>query len=156
MCHPAWGRARMAAQRLSDLARLRRVRDRIDREYARPLNVEALARGVNVPAGHLSRQFRLAYGTSPYAYLTARRIERAAVLLLHGDLGVTEIRRAVGCPSPGVFRARFTELVGVPPHVYRRRATCVVAGTTPWIPEQATAPVVRDEAAAVEPGAGLR
>lgn len=77
MCLPAWGRARIAAQHLSDLARLRRVRDRIDREYAQPLNVEALARGAGMPAGQLSRQFRLAYGKSPYAYLMARRIERA-------------------------------------------------------------------------------
>lgn len=131
MCRPAWGRARMAAQHLSDLARLRRVRDRIDREYARPLDVEALARGANVPAGHLGRQFRLAYGTSAYAYLTARRIERAAALLLHGGLGVAETRRAVGCPSPGVFRARFTELVGVPPHVYRQRARGCCSGPPP-------------------------
>jgi AraC-like DNA-binding protein len=89
MCHPAWGSARAAAQRLSDLARLRRVRDRIDREYAQPLDVEALARDVNMSAGHLSRQFRLAYGESPYAYLMTRRIERATALPRHGDLSVT-------------------------------------------------------------------
>ncbi|MGW7198190.1 AraC family transcriptional regulator [Streptomyces chryseus] len=76
MCHPSWGRARAAAQHLSDLARLRRVRDRIDREYARPLNVEALARGADMPAGQLSRQFRLAYGKSPHAYVSARRTTR--------------------------------------------------------------------------------
>lgn len=151
MCHPAWGRARIAAQRLSDLARLRRIRDRIDREYARPLDVEALARGANVPAGHLSRQFRLAYGKSPYAYLTARRIERAAALLRHGGLGVAETRRAVGCPSPGIFRTHFTELFGVPPDVYRHRATGTVAGTTPRVPEQATAPAGRPQVSAVEP-----
>lgn len=156
MCHPAWGRARMAAQRLNDLARLRRVRDRIDREYARPLNVEVLARGANVPAGHLSRQFRLAYGTSVYAYLTARRIERAAALLLHGGLGVAEACRAVGCPSPGVFRTRFTELVGVPPRVYRHHARGIVAGTTPRVPEQAAASAGQGEVAAVEPGRACR
>ena len=89
MCLPSWGRARTAAQRLTDLARLRRVRDRIDREYEQPLDVEALARGAHMPAGQLSRQFRLAYGESPYAYLTRRRIERAAALLRRGDLGVT-------------------------------------------------------------------
>ncbi|MCJ1679094.1 AraC family transcriptional regulator [Streptomyces sp. APSN-46.1] len=122
MCHPAWGRALTAAQHLKDLARLRRVRDRIDREYARPLNVEALARAANMPSGHLSRQFRLAYGASPYAYLTARRIERATALLRRGDLSVTEVRRTVGCPSPGIFTTRFTELVGMPPSAYRRRA----------------------------------
>ncbi|MGV4887067.1 AraC family transcriptional regulator [Streptomyces sp. NWU49] len=119
MCHPSWGRARAAAQRLSDFARLRRVRDRIDREYARPLDVEALARGAGMAPGHLGRRFRLAYGRSPYAYLTARRVERATVLLLHGDLGVAEVCAAVGCPSPAVFDARFTELVGVPPGAYR-------------------------------------
>ncbi|WP_435848859.1 AraC family transcriptional regulator [Streptomyces lavendulae] len=87
MCHPAWGLARAAARHLDDLARLRRVRDRIDREYARPLDVEALARGAGLPAGELSRRFRLAYGLSPYAYLLARRVERATVLLHLGDLG---------------------------------------------------------------------
>ncbi|MFI6899415.1 helix-turn-helix transcriptional regulator [Streptomyces sp. NPDC050256] len=138
MCLPAWGRARIVAQRLSDLARLRRVRDRIDREYAQPLDVEALARGAGMPAGHLSRQFRLAYGKSPYAYLMARRIERATGLLLHGDLGVADIRRMVGCSSPGVFRAHFTELTGMPPHAYRHRAVASAADTMPWVPEQAT------------------
>ncbi|CAL9571324.1 hypothetical protein SUDANB15_04808 [Streptomyces sp. enrichment culture] len=119
MCHPSWGRARAAAQRLDDFARLRRVRDRIDREHARPLDVEALARGAGMPAGRLGRLFRLAYGMSPYAYLTARRVERATVLLLHGDLAVDEVRRAVGCPSPAVFAARFTELAGTEPGAYR-------------------------------------
>ncbi|MGC2998763.1 helix-turn-helix transcriptional regulator [Streptomyces sp. G35A] len=128
MCHPSWGRARAAAQRLSDLARLRRVRDRIDREYARPLDVEALARGADMSAGHLSRQFRLAYGTSPYAYLMARRVERAAALLRRGDIGVAEVCRAVGCPSSGIFSTRFTELVGVPPSAYRQRAQTAAAG----------------------------
>jgi AraC-like DNA-binding protein len=87
MCHPSWGRALAAAQHLSDLARLRRVRDRIDREYAQPLDVEALARGVHMSAGHLSREFRRAYGESPYAYLMTRRIERAmaAIVESHHD-----------------------------------------------------------------------
>ena len=99
----------------SDLARLRRVRDRIDREYAQPLDVEALARGVHMSAGHLSRQFRLAYGESPYAYLMTRRIERAMALLRRGELSVTEVCFEVGCSSLGTFSTRFTELVGVPP-----------------------------------------
>ncbi|PRY70531.1 AraC family transcriptional regulator [Glaciihabitans tibetensis] len=107
------------AQRLRDLAQLRRVRDRIDREYALPLDVESLARGANVSAGHLSRQFRLAYGESPYAYLMTRRIERAMALLRRGDLSVTEVCFAVGCSSLGTFSTRFTELVGVSPSVYR-------------------------------------
>ncbi|CNE68084.1 AraC family transcriptional regulator [Mycobacterium tuberculosis] len=121
MCYPEWGRARAEAQRLDDLARLRRVRDRIDREYARPLNVEALARGAHMSAGHLSRQFRQAYGESVYAYLMTRRIERAAALLRRGDLSVTEVCFAVGCSSLGTFSTRFTELVGMPPSEYRRR-----------------------------------
>jgi transcriptional regulator GlxA family with amidase domain len=91
------------AERLRDLARLRRVRDRMDREYAQPLDVEALARGVNMSAGHLSREFRLAYGESPYAYLMTRRIERAMALLRRGDLSVTEVCFAVGCSSLGTL-----------------------------------------------------
>ncbi len=106
---------------LRDLAWLRRVRDRIDREYARPLDVEGLARGAHMSAGHLSRQFRLAYGESPYAYLMTRRIERAKALLRRGDLSVTEVCMAVGCTSLGSFSARFTELVGETPTVYRAR-----------------------------------
>ncbi|MFD7300691.1 helix-turn-helix transcriptional regulator [Streptomyces pharetrae] len=121
MCHPSWGRARAAAQRLTDLARLRRVRDRLDREYAQPLNVEALARAADMPAGQLSRQFRLAYGKSPYAYLTTRRAERATALLRGGDLGVTEVCHAVGCPTPGIFDTRFTQLAGMSPSAYRRQ-----------------------------------
>ena len=107
-------------QHLRDLALLRRVRDRMDREYAQPLDVEALARGVHMSAGHLSREFRLAYGESPYGYLMTRRIERAMALLRRGDLSVTEVCFAVGCSSLGTFSTRFTELVGVPPSVYRR------------------------------------
>ncbi|WP_031074446.1 helix-turn-helix transcriptional regulator, partial [Streptomyces sp. NRRL S-118] len=121
MCPPSWRHARIAAQRLSALARLRRVRDRIDREHARPLDVEALARAAGMPPGHLGRAFRAAYGVSPYAYLMARRVERAVALLRQGDLTVTEVRSAVGCPSPGAFDSRFTALVGMPPGDYRRR-----------------------------------
>jgi AraC-like DNA-binding protein len=90
-----------ASQHLRDLARLRRVRDRIDQEYAQPLDVESLARGAHMSAGHLSRQFRLAYGESPYSYLMTRRIERAMALLRRGDLSVTEVCFAVGCSSLG-------------------------------------------------------
>jgi AraC-like DNA-binding protein len=96
-----------AAQHLHDLAILRRVRDRIDRDYAQPLDVEALARGAHMSAGHLSRQFRLAYGESPYSYLVTRRIERAMALLRRGDLSVTDVCFAVGCSSLGTFSARF-------------------------------------------------
>ncbi|MDA5281165.1 AraC family transcriptional regulator [Streptomyces sp. Isolate_45] len=122
MCKPEWRRARVQAQRLADLARLRRVRDRIDREYEQPLNVEALARDVNMSAGHLSRQFRAAYGEAPYSYLMTRRIERATALLRRGDLSVTEVCFAVGCASLGTFTTRFTELVGMPPGAFRRQA----------------------------------
>lgn len=113
-----------SAQHLRDLARLRRVKDRIDREYAKPLDVEALARGVHMSAGHLSREFRQAYGESPYSYLMTRRIERAMALLRRGDLSVTEVCFEVGCASLGTFSTRFTELVGMPPSAYggRRRA----------------------------------
>jgi transcriptional regulator GlxA family with amidase domain len=116
-----------AAQHLRDLARLRRVRDRMDREYERPLDVEALARGVNMSAGHLSREFRLAYGESPYSYLMTRRIERAMALLRRGDLSVTEVCFAVGCSSLGTFSTRFTELVGVPPSTYRGKTARATA-----------------------------
>ncbi|MFG2983072.1 helix-turn-helix transcriptional regulator [Streptomyces sp. NPDC048258] len=151
MCHPSWGRALTAAQHLNDLARLRRIRDRIDREYARPLDVEALARGANMPAGHLSRQFRLAYGDSPYAYLMTRRIERAMALLRRGDLGVTEVCFAVGCPSPGTFSSRFTELVGMPPSAYRQRAADAVAGMPSCVAHHVTRPVREHRARVTEP-----
>ena len=134
------------AQRLEDLARLRRVRDRMDREYARPLDVEALARGVNMSAGHLSRQFRLAYGESPYGYLMTRRIERAMALLRHGELSVTEVCFAVGCSSLGTFSTRFTELVGMPPSAYRREAARATAGMPSCVAKQVTRPVRNREA----------
>jgi AraC-like DNA-binding protein len=135
-----------AAQNLRELARLRRVRDRIDREYARPLDVEALARGVNMSAGHLSRQFKLAYGESVYAYLMTRRIERAMALLRRGDLGVTEVCFEVGCSSLGTFSTRFTELVGMSPSVYRREAASATAGMPSCVARQVTRPVRNREA----------
>ncbi|WP_306839766.1 helix-turn-helix transcriptional regulator [Catenuloplanes nepalensis] len=92
----------------------------MDREFAQPLNVEALARDVHMSAGHLSRQFKLAYGESPYSYLMTRRIERAMALLRRGDLTVTDVCFEVGCSSLGTFTTRFTELVGMSPGVYRR------------------------------------
>jgi AraC-like DNA-binding protein len=130
-----------AAQHLRDLARLRRVRDRIDREYAQPLDVEALARDAHMSAGHFSRQFRLAYGESPYGYLMTRRIERAMALLRRGDLSVTEICFEVGCSSLGTFSSRFTELVGVPPSTYRRHAAGATAGMPPCVAKQVTRPI---------------
>ena len=126
-----------AAQHLRDLARLRR--DRIDREYAQPLDVEALARGAHMSAGHLSRE-------SPYAYLMTRRIERAMALLRRGDLSVTEVCFAVGCSSLGTFSTRFTELVGVPPRVYRDEAARATAGMPPCVAKQVTRPIRNREA----------
>jgi AraC-like DNA-binding protein len=135
-------------QHLVDLAWLRRVRDRIDREYAEPLDVEALARGAHMSAGHLSREFKRAYGESPYGYLMTRRIERAMALLRRGDLSVTEVCFAVGCSSLGTFSTRFTELVGVPPSVYRRDAVSEMAGMPACIEKQVTRPVRNREASA--------
>jgi transcriptional regulator GlxA family with amidase domain len=133
-------------QHLSDLARLRRVRDRMDREYAQPLDVEALARDAYMSPGHFSRRFRRAYGESPYAYLMTRRIERAMALLRVGDLNVTEVCFAVGCQSLGTFSTRFTELVGVPPSVYRERAQSATVGMPPCVAKQVTRPVRNREA----------
>jgi transcriptional regulator GlxA family with amidase domain len=134
------------AQHLRDLALLRRVRDRIDREYAQPLDVEALAGGVHVSAGHLSRQFRLAFGESPYSYLMTRRIERAMALLRGSDLSVTQVCFAVGCSSLGTFSTRFTELVGEPPSVYRRHEGRAMAGIPPCVAKQVTRPIRNREA----------
>jgi AraC-like DNA-binding protein len=133
-------------QHLSDLARLRRVRDRMDREYAQPLDVEALARDAHMSAGHLSRQFRLAYGESPYSYLMTRRIERAMALLRRGELSVTEVCFEVGCSSLGTFSTRFTELVGMSPSVYRREAAGEMAGVAPCVAKQVTRPIRNREA----------
>jgi AraC-like DNA-binding protein len=137
-----------AAQHLRELARLRRVRDRIDREYAAPLNVETLARDAHMSAGHLSRAFRRAYGEAPYSYLMTRRIERAMALLRGGDLSVTEVCFAVGCSSLGTFSTRFTELAGRPPSAYRQTVTEATAGIPACVAKQVTRPVRRREARA--------
>ncbi len=138
--------ARTQEQRLSDLMWLRRARDRIDREYARPLDVEAIARGVHMSAGHFSRQFKLAYGESPYSYLMTRRIERAMALLRRGDMSVTETCFTVGFSSLGTFSTRFTELVGEPPSVYREQAVGDMAGVAPCVAKQVTRPIRNREA----------
>lgn len=124
-----------------DLARLRRVKDRIDREYAKPLNVEELARGVHMSAGHLSRQFRAAYGVAPYGYLMTRRIERAMALLRRGDANVTDACFEVGFSSLGTFSTRFTELVGVPPSVYREQQASAMRGVPACVAKQVTRPM---------------
>ena len=103
------------------LVALRRVRDRIDREFDRPLSVESLALEEHMSAGHLSRQFKAAYGESPYSYLMTRRIERAMALIRRGDLSITDICFTVGFYSLGTFSTRFHELVGLSPSAYRSR-----------------------------------
>ena len=139
-----------ADQRLRDLARLRRVRDRMDREYAEPLDVEALARGAHMSAGHLSRAFKAAFGESPYQYLMTRRIERAMALLRLGELSVTEVCFKVGCSSLGTFSTRFTELVGVSPSVYRQEAVAARAasGIPTCVVKTVTRPIRNREASA--------
>jgi AraC-like DNA-binding protein len=152
MCHDFAVTSRPAAeQSLSDLVRLRRARDRMDREYTQPLDVEALARGAYMSAGHFSRQFRLAYGESPYGYLMTRRIERAMALLRRGDLSVTEVCFEVGCSSLGTFSSRFTELVGMPPSVYRRQAARAAAEIPSCVSKQVTRPIRNREARTPEP-----
>ncbi|WP_131103380.1 helix-turn-helix transcriptional regulator [Ornithinimicrobium sufpigmenti] len=133
-----------ADQRLRDLVLLRQVRDRIDRDYAQPLDVPGLARGVGMSAGHLSRQFKEAYGESPYSYLMTRRIERAMTLLRRGELSVTEVCFEVGFSSLGTFSTRFSELVGMPPSVYRREAARLPI--PPCVVRRVTRPVRNGEA----------
>ena len=101
-------------------------------------------------SGHLSRQFKLAYGESPYGYLMTRRIERAMALLRRGDLSVTEVCFAVGCQSLGTFSTRFTELVGMPPSTYRQQTAGAVAETPSCVTKQVTRPVRNREALAPE------
>ena len=138
---------------LSDLVRLRRVRDRMDREYAKPLDVEALARDAHMSPGHFSRKFRAAYGESPYSYLMTRRIERAMALLRRGGMSVTEVCFEVGCSSLGTFSTRFTELVGVPPSVYARETQGAAGdGMAPCVAKRVTRPIRNREAAQVRAG----
>lgn len=119
---------------------LRRVRDRMDLEYDRPLDVTSLARAVHLSPGHFSRQFKAAYRETPYQYLMTRRIERAMTLLRTTDMSVTEVCFTVGCTSLGTFSTRFSELVGVPPSVYRAQGADVVPGMLPCIARQITRP----------------
>src|SRR6478752_5495858 len=111
----------MTPQELETLTYLRRARDLIDREYAKPLDVPTMAARALMSPAHFSRRFRAAYGETPYSYLMTRRIERAKALLRAGDLSVTDVCMAVGCTSLGSFSARFTEIVGESPSVYRAR-----------------------------------
>jgi transcriptional regulator GlxA family with amidase domain len=148
----------------ADLAVLRRARDRMDREYAQPLDVPELARTAFMSTGHFARSFRAAFGETPYSYLMTRRIERAKALLRGTELSVTDVCFAVGCTSLGSFSSRFTELVGESPTGYRARyhhpgaeiPSCVAkmltrplrtrpsqSGDAPAGPREAAAPAVR-------------
>ena len=127
-------------EELANLAHLRRARDLMDREYARPLDVAALARAALMSTAHFSRQFRAAYGETPYAYLMTRRIERAKALLRRGDLSVTEVCMAVGCTSLGSFSARFTQLVGETPTAYRARDHSALASVPGCVAKDLTRP----------------
>jgi AraC-like DNA-binding protein len=125
---------------LANLAHLRRARDLIDREYASPLSVAALARAAFMSTAHFARQFRAAYGETPYAYLMTRRIERAKLLLRQGNMSVTEVCMAVGFTSLGSFSARFSELVGETPSAYRTRVHGNLTGVPGCIAKEATRP----------------
>jgi len=137
------------AEHLRTLTLLRRVRDRIDREYERPLDVEALAREVHMSAGHLSREFKKAYGEPPYSYLMTRRVERSMALLRRGDLSVTDVCFEVGFQSLGTFSTRFSELVGMPPSSYREQAAAGSHGLPACVEKRVTKPVRNREAPAV-------
>ena len=130
----------MTPEELADLAHLRRARDLIDREYATPLSVAALARAALMSPAHFSRKFRAAYGETPYAYLMTRRIEKAQALLRRGDMSVTEVCMAVGCTSLGSFSARFTELVGETPTAYRARDHTKLANVPGCVAKDITRP----------------
>jgi AraC-like DNA-binding protein len=125
---------------LANLAHLRRARDLMDREYASPLDVAALARAALMSTAHFSRQFRAAYGETPYSYLMTRRIERAKALLRRGDMSVTDVCMAVGCSSLGSFSARFTQLVGETPTAYRANNLGALANVPGCVQRAATRP----------------
>ncbi len=130
----------MTPEELDNLAHLRRARDLMDREYARPLDVAALARAALMSSAHFSRQFRATYGETPYGYLMTRRIERAKALLRRGDISVTEACMEVGCTSLGSFSTRFTKLVGETPTDYRARDHGALAGVPGCIAKDLTRP----------------
>ncbi|HEX8208460.1 MAG TPA: helix-turn-helix transcriptional regulator [Solirubrobacteraceae bacterium] len=130
----------MTPEELANLAHLRRARDLMDREYARPLDVAAMAREALMSQAHFSRRFRAAYGETPYSYLMTRRIERAKALLRRGDLSVTEVCLEVGCTSLGSFSARFTELVGETPTAYRARDHSALAAVPGCVAKEITRP----------------
>jgi transcriptional regulator GlxA family with amidase domain len=127
-------------EELANLAHLRRARDLMDRDYAKPLDVPAMARTALMSPAHFSRQFRGAYGETPYSYLMTRRIERAKALLRRGDMSVTDVCFAVGCTSLGSFSSRFTELVGETPSAYRTRDHSSTAQVPGCVTSQSSRP----------------
>ena len=131
---------------IDDLVRLRRARDTMDRDYAQPLDVPALAKAALMSTGHFARSFRAAYGESPYSYLMTRRIERAKALLRRGDMSVTDVCMAVGCTSLGSFSSRFTELVGESPSAYRARSHEDGENIPPCVAKILTRPIRNGEA----------
>lgn len=139
----------MTRDELADLAHLRRARDLMDRAYADPLDVPALARAALMSPAHFSRRFRAAYGETPYSYLMTRRIERAKSLLRRGDMSVTDVCMAVGCTSLGSFSSRFTELVGETPSAYRARDHSGLASVPPCVAKTRTRPSRNREVAGV-------
>ncbi|RAJ44909.1 AraC-like DNA-binding protein [Kitasatospora sp. SolWspMP-SS2h] len=138
---PSGSATTLGAVQIDDLKRLRRARDTMDRDYAEPLDVAALARVALMSVGHFQRSFRAAYGETPYSYLMTRRIERAKTLLRRGDLSVTEVCMAVGCTSLGSFSTRFTELVGESPSAYRARDHSAAEHITACVAMYLTRPV---------------
>jgi transcriptional regulator GlxA family with amidase domain len=136
---------------IRNLVRLRRAKDRMDREFDRPLDVPALARSAAMSSGHFSRSFKAAFGESPYSYLMTRRIERAKALLRRGDMSVTDACFAVGCTSLGSFSSRFIELVGESPSAYRGRNHSAAAVIPPCVVKVMTKPIRNEEAVAPHP-----
>ncbi|MFE3739998.1 helix-turn-helix transcriptional regulator [Streptomyces sp. NPDC059134] len=141
----------MDPQQLARLAHLRRARDLVDREYARPLDVPAMARHALMSPGHFSREFRTAYGETPYSYLMTRRVERAMTLLRAGA-SVTDACMEVGCTSLGSFSSRFTELVGMTPSAYRAREHDAVVAMPTCMAKERTRPARRRPAPAAATG----
>src|SRR5215471_6298436 len=133
---------------IRDLVTLRKAKDRMDRDFEKPLDVPALARAAAMSTGHFSRSFKAAFGESPYSYLMTRRIERAQALLRPGDMSVTGACFAVGCTSLGSFSPRFTELVGESPSAYRARSHAVAAVIPSCVIKVMTKPIRNEEASA--------
>ena len=136
-----------ASMDIRDLVRLRRAKDRMDRDFEQPLDVPALARSAAMSTGHFARSFKAAFGESPYSYLMTRRIERAKALLRLGDMSVTDACFAVGCTSLGSFSSRFTELVGETPSAYRARSHSAAAAIPSCVIKVRTKPIRNEEAA---------